>query len=61
MLAQAAQRGGGVLSLETPKIRLDRALSTDGTVGVPVQCRGLGQVAFKGLFQLRQFYDDSKY
>ena len=27
-LAQVAQRGGGALSLETPKVRLDRALST---------------------------------
>ena len=29
----------------------------DGAVGAPVQCRELGQVALKGLFQLKQFYD----
>ena len=27
-LAQAAQSGGGAPSLQTPKVRLDRALST---------------------------------
>ena len=29
-------------SLETPKVRLDGALSTDGAVGVPVHCNGVG-------------------
>ena len=29
-------------SLETLKIRLDEALSTDGAVAVPVQYRGVG-------------------
>ena len=42
-----------VPSLQTAKVRLDGALSTDGAVGVPVQCRELGQMAFKGLFQLQ--------
>ena len=50
-LAQVAQRGGGAPSLQTPKVRLDGALSTDGAVGVPVQ--GLDQMAFKGPFQLK--------
>ena len=35
------------------------ALSTDGAVGVPARCRGLGQMAFKGPFQLKPFYDES--
>jgi len=30
------------LSLEAFKVRLDGALSADGAVGVPVQCRGVG-------------------
>ena len=34
--------GGDAPSLQTPKVRLDRALSTDGAVGAPVHCRGLG-------------------
>ena len=29
-------------SLETFQVRLDEALSTDGAVGVPVHCRGVG-------------------
>jgi len=45
------------LSLQTPKVRLDGALSTDGDMGVPVQCRELGQIAFKGSFQLKPFCD----
>jgi len=28
-------------------VRLDRALSTDGAVGVPAQCGGWDQVAFR--------------
>ena len=39
-MAQVAQRGGGASSLQTAKVRLDGALSADGAVGVPVQCRG---------------------
>ena len=35
-------RGGGAPSLETAKVRLDGALSTDGAVGVPVHCMGVG-------------------
>mgnify|MGYP001852968260 CR=1 FL=1 len=38
-LPQVAQSGGGTPSLETAKVRLDEALSTDGAVAVPVQCR----------------------
>ena len=38
-------------SLETPKVRLDGALSTDGAVGVPVHCREWDQMDFKGPFQ----------
>jgi len=33
------------------------ALSTDGAVGVPVHCRELDLMAFKGPFQLKPFYD----
>jgi len=33
---------GRAPSLETLKIRLDEALSTDGAVAVPVQYRGVG-------------------
>ena len=29
-------------SLETLKVRMDGALSTDGAVGVSVHCRGVG-------------------
>jgi len=32
----------GAPSLEPPKVRQDGALSTDGVVGVPVQCREIG-------------------
>jgi len=32
----------GAPSLETPKVRQDGALTTDGVVGVPVQCREIG-------------------
>jgi len=35
-------------SLQTAKVRLDRALSTDGAVGDPVQCREWDQMASKG-------------
>jgi len=42
--------------VETPKVRLDGALSTWASVGVPVRCRGLGQMAFKDPFQLKGFY-----
>ena len=44
-------------SLETSRSELDGALSTDAAVGVPVLCRELDQVAFKGPFWLKQFYD----
>jgi len=37
-------------SLETFQVRLDGALST---VGTPICCRGLDQMAFKGPVQLR--------
>jgi len=43
-------------SLETPRVRLDGALSTDAAVGVPAHCRGLEKMAFKGPFQLKPFY-----
>jgi len=56
-VAQAAQGGGGAPSLQTAKVRLDGAVSTDGAVGVPAQCRQLVQMAFKGPFQLKRFYD----
>jgi len=39
------------------KVRLDGAVSTDGAVGVPVQCREWDQTALKGPFQLEQFCD----
>ena len=29
----------------------------DGAVGVPVHCKELDQMTFKGLFQLKKFYD----
>ena len=29
----------------------------NGAIGVPVHCRGLDQMAFKGPFQLKRFYD----
>jgi len=56
-ISQAAQRGGGVPSLQTAKVRLDRAPSTDGTLVVSSRCREWEQMAFKGLFQLKPFYD----
>jgi len=34
-------------NMETAKVRLDGALSTDRAVGVPLHCRELDQVAFK--------------
>ena len=56
-MAQVAQGGGGAPSLQTAKVRLDGAVSTDGAVGVPVHCKGLEWMAFEGPFQLRWFYD----
>jgi len=47
----------GAPSLETSKVWVDGALSTDGAVGV--HCRELDWMNFKGPFQLRYFYDDS--
>jgi len=47
----------GAPSLETAKVRLDGALSTDGAVGVPVECRELGQMASEGPFHLKRFND----
>ena len=41
-MAQVAQRGGAAPSLQTAKVRLDGAVSTDGAVGVPAHCRALG-------------------
>ena len=41
------------LGLETAKVRLDGALSTDGAVGVSVHCREWDQMAFKASFQLK--------
>ena len=54
-MAQGAQRGGGAPSLHTATVRLDGALSTDGAVGVPAQCREWDQTAFRGLLQLKLF------
>ena len=45
----------GAPSLETFQLRQDGALSTDGAVGVSVQCRELNWMAFKGLFQFKPF------
>jgi len=45
-VAQVTQRGG-VPSLHTPEVR-GWALSTDGAVGVPVHCRGVGLVGLWG-------------
>jgi len=39
--------------LQTAEVRLDGAVSTDGDVGGPVQCRELDHVAFKGPLQLK--------
>ena len=43
-------------SLQILRVRLDGALSTDGAVGVPFQCRELNKMTFKGPFQLKWFY-----
>jgi len=37
-VAQVAQRGSGAPSLQTAKVR-GWAVSTDGAVGIPAQCR----------------------
>ena len=37
--------------------RGDGALSSDGAVGVPAQCTGWDQGAFRGPFQLQLFYE----
>ena len=58
-MAQGAQRGGGAPSLHTPTVRLDGALSTDGAVGVPAQCREWDQTAFRSPFQLQLFCDSN--
>ena len=50
----------GAPSLQAPKVRQDGALSTDGAVGVPVQRREWDQMAYKGPFQLKPFYDSMK-
>ena len=47
-VAQVAQRGGHAPSLQTAKVKLDGAVSTDGAVGVPVQCRGVGPDGLEG-------------
>jgi len=41
-VAQVAKRGEDAPSLQTDKVRLEGALSTDGAVDVHVQCRGVG-------------------
>lgn len=46
-----------VPTLVAPKVQLDGALSTNEAVGVPVHHRELDQMAFKGPFQLKQFYE----
>ena len=51
-VAQVARRGGGAPSLQTAKVRLDGAVSTDVAVGVPVHCRGLDWMASRSPFQL---------
>lgn len=33
-------------------------MSPDGAVGLPVCCRGLDQMTFKGPLQLKQFYEN---
>ena len=48
-------------NMETAKVRLDGALSTDGAVGVLVHCRGWDQMAFKCPFQLKQHYDSKDF
>lgn len=39
-LAQVAQKGGGALSLEIPKVRLDQAISTSWSCGCPCLVQG---------------------
>ena len=46
----------GAPSLQTPTVGLDEAVSTDGAVGVPVQCREWDQMALKGPLQFKPFY-----
>ena len=41
-VAQVAQRGGGSPVLGDIQGEVGGALSTDGAVGVPVHCRGVG-------------------
>ena len=48
-------------SLQILRVRLDGALSTDGAVGVPFQCRELNKMTFKGPFQLKWFHDSMVY
>lgn len=38
-------------------VRMDRALRSDQAVAVPAHCRELNQVAVKGPFQLKPFFD----
>ena len=52
-VAQVAQRGGCAPCLQTPKVGLDEAVSTDGAVGVPVQC--MGWMAFDGSLPTHNF------
>lgn len=46
-------------SLETFKVRMDGALRSDQAVAVPAHCRELNQVAVKGPFQLKPFFDSA--
>ena len=48
------------LSLETFKVRLDRALSTYLALGAPVNFRGVGLDGPRSLFQLKRSYDSMK-
>lgn len=46
-LEKTAQKGGGCLTSETPKVTVDGAVSTcDLAVGDPVHCRGVGLDGF---------------
>ena len=56
-MAQVAQRGDGCPISGDSQGQAGGALSTDGAVGVPVHCREWDQMAFKGPFQLKPFYD----
>jgi len=47
-----------VPSFRHPKAE-NGAVSTDGAVGVPAQCREWDQMAFRGPFQLKPFYDSN--